>query len=150
MGMFDSISISASGLTAERTRLDVISENLANANTTRGADGRPYQRKTVVLQEVPLRFSDALGRAMGGSAARGSDQPGGVQVAAIVGDGNPPRRVYDPGNPDADAQGYVLLPNVNPVTEMTDMVSASHSYEANITALNTEKQMFTHTFDALK
>jgi len=144
-GMFNNIAISASGLTAERARLDVIAENLANANTS------GYQRKAVSLQEVP--FESVLAQAqsgLGASNAAMTAQGGGVQVASITPDGNPGRRVYDPDNPQADQQGYVTLPNVNPVTEMTDMITASRSYEANATALQTAKTMFQRTFDILR
>ena len=144
MGLFDGISISASGLTAERARMDTIAENLANANSTRGAAGGPYRRKQVVLQEQPLAFSSALGTAMG------SQQPGGVRVAGVSEDASPGRRVYDPEHPDADAQGYITLPNVNPVTEMTDLITASRSYEANATALQTAKQMFQRALEVLR
>jgi flagellar basal-body rod protein FlgC len=135
VSLFDSLSISGSGMTAERMRLDVIASNLANADTTRGADGQPYRRKEVVLEAQRGSFADVLG---------------GVRVAGVVDDPSPPRRVYDPGHPDADAQGYVSLPNVSPVTEMVDMITASRGYEANVQALNQAKQMFTRTLDILR
>src|SRR3954451_19030788 len=104
MGLFDSLEISASGLSAERLRMDVTAENLANAQTTRGANGQPYKRKEVVLQERGGNgFDAALAGAMDGDT-QGSG--GGVQVAGIVADSTPNRRVYDPTHPDADAQGY--------------------------------------------
>ena len=135
MSLFNSLSISGSGMTAERLRLDVIASNLANADTTRGPDGQPYRRKEVVLEAQRPSFADVLG---------------GVRVAGVVDDPSPPRRVYDPGHPDADAQGYVNLPNVSPVTEMVDMITASRGYEANVQALNQAKQMFTRTLDILR
>ena len=144
MGLFDAIDISGSGLSAERLRMDVTAENLANAQTTRGADGQPYRRKEVVLQEVggPGSFGNALAGAMGstpiGSAAR---TPGGVEVSGIVDDPTPDRMVYDPGHPDANAQGYVQMPNVNPVTEMVDLMAATRAYEANVQAVNATKKM---------
>ena len=153
MGLFDAIDISGSGLSAERLRMDVTAENLANAQTTRTAAGGPYRRKEVVLQESggPGSFGSALAGAMGsspiGSASRA---PGGVEVSAIVDDPTPNRMVYDPGHPDANAQGYVQMPNVNPVTEMVDLITASRSYEANVTAMQTAKQMFSKTLDLLK
>lgn len=146
MGLFDAIDASASGLTAERTRMDVVAENLANAQTTRGADGQPYRRKTVVLQEADTGqngFAAALGTAMARRA-------NGVQVAAIVEDTAPGRRVYDPGHPDADRDGYVTMPNVNSVTEMVDLISAQRSYEANVTAMQSAKTMFAKTLDILR
>ena len=153
MGLFDAIDISGSGLSAERLRMDVTAENLANAQTTRGPNGGPYQRKEVVLQTAqPDGFRTQLTSAMGGTApTMGAAQtPGGVQAAQIVTDPTPPRQVYDPGHPDANAQGYVSLPNVNPVTEMVDLIASSRSYEANVTALQTAKTMFSKTFDLLR
>jgi flagellar basal-body rod protein FlgC len=144
-GLFGSLGISASGMSAERLRMDVTAENLANADTTRGANGKPYQRKEVVLQEA-AGTSGFAGALAGAQAEAG----GGVQVTGIVGDPSAPRRVYDPGHPDADAQGYVTLPNVNPVTEMVDLITASRGYEANVQALNAAKQMFTRTLDLLR
>jgi flagellar basal-body rod protein FlgC len=135
MGLFDALNISASGMSAERLRMDVIAENLANANTTRGANGQPYQRQEVILQERAPSFGEVLG---------------GVMVTGIVPDGTPGRRVYDPGHPDADKEGYVTLPNVNPVSEMVDLITSSRGYEANVTAMNAAKQMFSKTFDVLR
>lgn len=149
MGLFDSLSISASGLSAERLRMDVTAENLANAQSTQGADGEPYRRKSVVLQATGEGgFAGALAKASG--AAAGEQAGGGVQVAAIVEDPNPGRRVYDPGHPDADGEGYVTMPNVDSVTEMVDLISASRAYEANTTAMQTAKQMFTKTLELLR
>ena len=154
MGLFDAIDISGSGLSAERLRMDVTAENLANAQTTRGPNGGPYQRKEVVLQTAQQDgFRTQLAGAMDGvgATAMGAAQtPGGVQAAGIVTDGSAPRMVYDPGHPDANAQGYVAMPNVNPVTEMTDLIAASRSYEANVTAMQTAKSMFNRTFDLLR
>jgi flagellar basal-body rod protein FlgC len=147
MGMFDALAISSTGMGAERLRMDVIADNLANANTTRGADGQPYRRREVVLQAGQGGFAQVLGTVAGGASGSAT---GGVQVAGIVEDGTPPRRVYDPGHPDADAQGYVSMPNVNPVTEMVDLITASRGYEANVTAMNAAKQMFTRTLDVLR
>ena len=144
MGMFDAIAISSTGMSAERLRMDVIADNLANADTTRDANGQPYRRKEVVLQAGQPDFAQLLA---GASSQGGS--PAGVQVAGIVADPSPFRRVYDPGHPDADAQGYVSLPNVNPVTEMVDLITASRGYEANVTAMNAAKQMFQKTLDVL-
>jgi flagellar basal-body rod protein FlgC len=154
MGLFDALDVSASGLSAERLRMDVTAENLANAQSTRGANGAPYRRKEVVLQEQGAdTFSAALAAArVGGPAGgRGSSSPvGGVRVTGIVEDATPDRLVYDPGHPDADARGYVRMPNVNPVTEMVDLITSSRGYEANVTAMQTAKQMFTKTLDLLR
>ena len=152
MGLFDAIDIAGSGLSAERLRMDVTAENLANAQTTRTAAGGPYRRKEVVLQTAnPDGFRTALTGAMGSvPGAPASQTAGGVQAAGIVEDASAPRMVYDPGHPDANAQGYVAMPNVNPVTEMTDLIAASRAYEANVTAMQTAKAMFTKTFDLLR
>jgi flagellar basal-body rod protein FlgC len=147
MGFFDALEISASGLTAERMRMDVTSENLANAQTTRTAAGGPYRRKEVVLQQ---QAGGAAGFGAQLSTAMGSSRPGGVEVAAIAEDPTAPRRVYDPGHPDADAQGYVAMPNVDSVTEMVDLIAASRAYEANVTAMQTSKQMLSKTLDLLR
>ena len=152
MSFFGALDISASGLSAERLRMDVTAENLANAQTTRGPNGGPYRRKEVVLQTAqPDGFQTALAGAVGSVPGAGaSQQAGGVQVAGIAQDPAAPRMIYDPGHPDANAQGYVAMPNVNPVTEMVDLISASRAYEANVTAMQTAKAMFTKTFDILR
>jgi flagellar basal-body rod protein FlgC len=134
--LFGALGISASGMAAERLRMDVTSANLANANTTRGPDGRPYQRQEVVLAA--------------GSGPTFGDVLTGVQVEGIVSDPAPGRRVYDPGHPDADAQGYVTLPNVNTVTEMTDLITESRGYEADTKALEAAKAMYTKTLELLR
>jgi len=140
MGIFDALDISASGLIAERTRMDVTSQNLANAQSS------GYRRQDVVLRESGGGFANVLGQAIGASG----DSPRGVEVAEVTTDQAEQRRVYDPGHPDADAQGYVRLPNVNAVSEMTDLISASRAYEANVTAMNTAKQMFSKTLEILR
>ena len=152
MSFFGALDISASGLSAKRMRMDVTAENLANAQTTRGANGQPYRRKDVILQTARGDgFRTALAGAVGSVPGAGATQtPGGVQVAGIAEDAGAPRRVYDPGHPDADAQGYVAMPNVNPVTEMVDLIAASRAYEANVTAMQTPKTMFSRTFELLR
>lgn len=145
MSLFDAIGTAASGLSAERLRMDVVAENLANAQTTRAADGQPYRRKVVVLQEdTGARFGATLDGAMKDAPA------GGVKVTQIAQDATPNRLVYDPGHPDADARGYVSMPNVQPVTEMVDLITASRGYEANVTVMQTAKQMFTKTLEILR
>jgi flagellar basal-body rod protein FlgC len=149
MGLFDAIDISGSALSAERLRMDVTAENLANAQTTRGANGQPYRRKVVELQQAPEggSFGSVLSGAMG---ARGDAGPSGVTVAGIAQDSAPNRMVYDPGHPDANAQGYVSMPNVDPVTEMVDLITESRGYEANVTAMQSAKTLFTKTLDLLR
>ncbi len=149
MGLFDAIEIAGSGLSAERVRMDVTSENLANAQTTRGASGQPYQRQEVELQQVgSAGFGATLQGAIGASDS--SQAPGGVEVAGIVADKTPDQLVYNPGSPDANAQGYVKMPNVNTVTEMVNLISESRSYQSDVTAMQTAKSMFTDTLGLLK
>ncbi len=147
MGLFDAIEIAGSGLTAERVRMDVTSENLANAQTTRTANGQPYQRQEVVLAQngTPADFGSALA---GAQSEQGP--PGGVEVNGIVADKTPDQLVYDPGSPEANSQGYVTMPNVNTVTEMVDLISESRSYQSDVTAMQTSKSMFTATLELLK
>lgn len=134
MNFLDSLAISASGLSAQRLRMNLISSNLANANTTRMEDGEPYRRKDVVFEGAPSDFQSVLGDEMD-AAARG------VTVLGIVEDNAPFIEKFDPGHPDADENGYVRLPNVNVVEEMVNMISASRSFEANATAVRTTKDM---------
>lgn len=124
--LFSALRISASGLSAERLRMDTISSNIANANTTRGADGKPYIRKVAVFQENL-------------DSARGFN---GVKAVGIEEDKSPLRKEYDPSHPDADADGYVTMPNVNILNEMADMIASSRAYEANVDTLNAGKSMF--------
>jgi flagellar basal-body rod protein FlgC len=127
--------------------MDVTAENLANAQSTQGADGQPYRRKEVVLRQAGGAFESELNTAMGsqsGTPARG------VEVVQIAEDTAPNRMVYDPGHPDANGDGYVSMPNVDPVTEMVDLIAASRAYEANVTAMQTAKSMFTKTLDLLR
>lgn len=129
MNMFNSFRVSASGLTAERLRMDTISNNLANANTTRTEDGGPFRRQMAIF--APIQNRDASG------AINGQ----GVRVVDIVEDASPPRLVFDPQHPDANSEGYVEMPNVHVVKEMVDLITATRSYEANITAINAAKSM---------
>jgi flagellar basal-body rod protein FlgC len=150
-GLFGALGISGSGMTAERLRMDVVSENLANADTTRGVNGKPYVRKEVVLQQTGGQsFGAVLAGVQGGAQKAGSLDGAGVRVSGVVDDPSPGRRVYDPGHPDADAQGYVTLPNVSSVTEMVDLITASRGYEANAAAMSATKSMFTKTLDLLR
>lgn len=143
MGLFNTLNVSASGLTAQRMRLDVIANNIANSTTTRTTEGGPFQRSRVVLRPIndSLTFKsyilpDKLEKNVGD----------GVKVEKIEKDETAPRMVYDPSHPDAvqsgKYKGYVLYPNVNIVQEMVDMISANRSYEANVTMINSARQMF--------
>ncbi|NLB78877.1 MAG: flagellar basal body rod protein FlgC [Clostridiaceae bacterium] len=139
MGLFDSFNVSAAALTAQRLRMDVISQNIANVNTTRTEDGTPYRRKTVVFQEKEsdISFSQYLSEQSRSRFLTG----GGVRVTEIAEDPTPFKEVYDPSHPDADENGIVRMPNVEIVSEMVNMISATRAYEANITALNASKSM---------
>jgi flagellar basal-body rod protein FlgC len=151
MGLFDAIGIAGSGLTAERIRMDVTAENLANADTTKAANGQPYQRQEVELAQVGSQASDFGGALSSAIQRSGGAQPaGGVEVTGIVSDSTPDQQVYDPGSPEADAQGYVKMPNISTVTEMTDLISESQSYQSDVTAMQTSKSMFTSTLGLLK
>ena len=150
MGLFEAIGIAGSGLTAERIRMDVTAENLANADTTKAANGQPYERQDVVLEQ---NGSEGFSGALSGAIKQGeseSEPSGGVRVAGIVSDTTPDQQVYDPGNPEADAKGYVKMPNISTVTEMTDLISESQSYQSDVTAMQTAKSMFTATLGLLK
>ncbi|NGQ94003.1 flagellar basal body rod protein FlgC [Brevibacillus sp. SYP-B805] len=149
MKLFGAMDTSASALTANRLRLDTIAANVANANTTRArmVNGvwEPYRRKIVeVTPKTNDSFDDLLQAAIG-NITGGVEQ--GVRVTAIKEDTTPFKRVYDPEHPDADAEGYVLLPNVDMMKEMVDMISASRSYEANVTVLNAAKSMMMKAFE---
>lgn len=136
MSFLKSLDISASGLTAQKFRMDIISQNIANAQTTRTEEGGPYRRKAVVLasRETRETFKDALD----GAVKAG---PAGVRVKTIAEDPSPFVPVYDPSHPDADSDVYVMLPNVNTAQEIIDMLAASRAYESNVTALNSIKAM---------
>jgi len=129
---FTAMEVSASGLSAQRTRMNVAASNLANAQTTQAADGGPYKRRDVVMASVDIPGVEGTQFAQ---AVRG------VAVAKISQDAAPPRLEYDPGHPQANPQGYVAYPNVNPVAEMVDMITASRAYEAGITTMNTAVSM---------
>lgn len=124
MSFYDVMRLSATGLSAQRIRINVLSANLANANTTRGENGEPYKRKDVIFEQV-----------LEGEMA------GGVKVQDIIEDNKPFVLKYEPGHPDADEEGYVRYPNVNPIEEMVNILEAQRSYEANLTVLNTAKQL---------
>ena len=139
MGFLSSFNISGSGMTAERLRMDVISENIANAKVTRTENGGPYRRKVVVLSSVGENNGTSFKSAFQSATDNAVGQ--GVEVSQIAEDPSPLVPVYDPTNPDADAKGYYYLPNVDTTEEMTDMMSASRAYEANVTAFNSIKAM---------
>lgn len=136
MGAFNSLNISSSGLSAERLRMDTISSNIANVDTTRSEQtGQPYRRKIAVFQEN-------LSKELNPSTGQYENQLKGVKAVGIVDDNSPLKQVYDPSNPDANADGYVSMPNVDILNEMADLISSTRAYEANVSAISAEKSMF--------
>ena len=137
MGYFNSLDVSASGMSAQRMRMDLISQNIANANTTRTQDGTPYRRQVLVLgTNESVGFSKYLASSAGKTLGDGK-----VKIQGVREDMSDLKRIYEPDNPEADEEGYVTMPNVDIVTEMVDMISASRSYEANVTASTASKNM---------
>lgn len=141
MAFLDSLNITGSALTAERFRTDIILQNIANQRTTRTEDGGPYRRKQVVFREQQMDFKSELNRALSTSGG------GGVIAEEVVESDNPFVPVYDPTHPDADEDGYVMMPNVNSAEEMVDLMAATRAYEANVTALNIAKSMTLKALD---
>lgn len=145
MNIFKAMKISASGLSAERLRMDLISSNIANANSTRSVNGGPYKRKVALLSSVKEQTASFLNILR--NEKQKQEQLGGVRVVSVVEDPTPSKRIYDPKHPDAGADGYVEYPNVDAMKEMVEMITASRAYEANITVLNSTKSMALKTLD---
>lgn len=145
MSLLSSISVSASGMSAERERAEVLVENIANADTTRTAEGGPYRRRDVVFQSdsVSSPFSSVFQNQM-------DTQGKGVSVSDIVVDNSDPERRYMPGHPDADENGYVAMPRVNPAQDMVDLLGASRSYQANVSAISAVKDMIQKSIDLFR
>jgi len=145
MSLFSSLVVSASGMAAQRTRAELLVENLANAETTRTPEGGPYRRKDVVFAEDPSvnSFSSELNSALGGSAP-------GVSVSETIIDDREPDRRYLPGHPDADKDGYVAFPKINPAEDMVDLMGASRSYEANVAAISAVKDMIQKSLELFR
>ncbi|HTA44367.1 MAG TPA: flagellar basal body rod protein FlgC [Bryobacteraceae bacterium] len=142
MSLFSALSVSASGMSAQRTRAEIITENLANAETTRTPDGGPYRRKDVVFESNNApSFASIFGDAMA---------PGGVSVSSISVDDKDPVQRYQPGHPDAGPDGYVSYPRISPAEEMVDLMSASRGYQANIASMTAVKDMIQHSLDLLR
>jgi flagellar basal-body rod protein FlgC len=177
MNLFGVMSVSASALQAERVRAEVVAANMANSETTRTADGGPYQRHHVVFQAADQgRFQNAFNNSMestgsasgqlslqpmqpqdsstfgslGWNALAGSAAPGGVTVTGVTVDSSSPLERYEPGHPDANAQGFVAYPDINPLTEMVDLMGATRSYGMNASAVQAEKAMVSSSFEILK
>jgi flagellar basal-body rod protein FlgC len=145
MSLFSSLSVSASGMSAERTRAEVLVENIANADTTRTAEGGPYHRRDAVFQSEPVGspFSSLFGTTVQGGTE-------GVEVSQIVTDSSPPEMRYLPGHPDADKNGYVAYPRVNAAEDMVDLVQASRAYQANVSAISSVKDMIERSIDLFR
>ncbi|HML31484.1 flagellar basal body rod protein FlgC [Sporomusa sphaeroides] len=141
MGLFRAIDSAASGMTAERLRMDVISNNIANVNTTRTAEGGPYRRQMVVFE--PRSEQASFGQLLSRQLESGE----GVRVTGIIKDNAPLKLMYDPNHPDANQDGYVEMPNINIVSEMVDMITATRAYEANVAAVNAAKSMALKALD---
>ena len=139
--MFGIFDIAASGMEAQRIRLNTISSNLSNVNTTRGTNGEPYRRRDVVFSSAP-NFDETLNAS---SAGQGSTI--GVKISGVIEDSKPFKVIYEPGHPDAGSNGYLKLPNVNVVEEMVNMISAMRAYEANVTAFKTSKDMISRSLE---
>ncbi|MDD2400835.1 MAG: flagellar basal body rod protein FlgC [Clostridia bacterium] len=144
MNLIKSLNISASGLSAERLRMDVISSNIANANSTRTEGGGPYRRQVALLS--PRNDRENFQKILDNKVNR-LFSCGGVKVSGVVQDSTPFKRVYDPEHPDASEDGYVEYTNVNVMKEMIELMTASRSYEANVTAFNATKSMFSKTLE---
>jgi flagellar basal-body rod protein FlgC len=145
VSLFSVLSVSASGMAAQRVRTELLVENIANSETTRTAEGGPYRRKDAIFtsDEVGASFASELEAQLGGSSV-------GVKVSGITIDSREPERRYMPGHPDADADGYVKMPRLNPAEDMVDLMSASRSYQANVSAMSAVKDMIQHSIDLVR
>jgi flagellar basal-body rod protein FlgC len=154
MNLFGVMDVSASALKAERVRAEVVASNMANAETTRTADGGPYQRHHVVFEaDGGGSFQQAMARQMGGLSSgvtAAKAVPGGVSVTGVISDASAPLRRYDPQHPDAGPDGYVAYPDINPLTEMVDLMGATRSYGMNASAVQAEKNMVASSLEILK
>lgn len=148
MNLFAMFDVSGSALTAERERAEIVASNMANAETTRTASGGPYQRQEVVFRSAPVAKSSFAERLASASLDDGSVQ--GVQVLQVASDPTPPIRRFDPSHPDADKDGYVSYPAINPVQEMVDLMSAARAYQLNISAIQSTKQMIQQSLAILR
>ena len=151
MSLFSALQIAGSGMDAERVSMDVTAENLANAQSTSGANGKPYQEQTVQLAESQVSsFQSTLQDALTGTQSDSGPVAGGVEVAGVVSEPTQTQLVYDPGNPSANKQGYVSEPNVSPVTQMVSLIDESNAYQSDVTAMQTAKDMFNTGLSVLK
>lgn len=144
MDLFKIFSISGSGMAAQKSRMSVVAGNLANSESTRTVDGGPYRRRDVIFQAAPPpgEFADELN-----DIAADQERAQGVEVVGVKQSNRPPRRIFDPSHPDANGEGYVAMPDINPIEEMVDMLSAVRSYEANLSAFNSTKALIRKILD---
>jgi flagellar basal-body rod protein FlgC len=144
MDLFKIFSISGSGMAAQKSRMSVVAGNLANSESTRTVDGGPYRRRDVIFQAAPPpgEFADELN-----DIAADQERAQGVEVVGVKHSNRPPRRIFDPSHPDANGEGYVAMPDINPIEEMVDMLSAVRSYEANLSAFNSTKALIRKILD---
>lgn len=151
MGFFDGYNVATSGMSAQRTRINVVSSNIANAKTTNTIEGGPYRKKQVVFEEVLMEQANKTNTNDVEKSPNGNTQMGikGVAVNSIVQSKENPIMKYEPNHPDANEQGYVAYPNINPVVEMVDLIEAMRSYEANVATFNTHKNIDSKTIDIL-
>lgn len=148
MTMFRTIDISTSALTAEKTRIDIISKNMANMNTTRTAGGEPYRKQIPIFKEIEGRDNRGFNFVLQEKYSRlRGETPGGVKLVKLEEDQTDFKLRYEPGHPDADENGYVRYPNVNSITELVDLISAQRSYDANVTSINSSKSMLMKALD---
>ncbi|MGA2185103.1 MAG: flagellar basal body rod protein FlgC [Bryobacteraceae bacterium] len=145
MSLFAALSVSASGMSVQRTRAELLTQNLANSETTRTAEGGPYRRKDAVFETQPQTspFSSVFQNELSSGMT-------GVQVSEVVQDSSPPDKRYIPGHPDADAKGYVSFPHINPAEDMVDLLSSARGYEANVAAMGAVKDMISRSIDLLR
>ena len=144
MSLFSALSVGASGMSAQRARAEILVENLANSETTRTPEGGPYRRKDVVFESTPVEspFASVFDAQL--------NNPSGVQVADILTDSSDPERRYMPGHPDADTEGYVAFPKMNPAEDMVDLMGSARAYEANVAAIGAVKDMIQRSIDLFR
>lgn len=150
MGFFDGYNIATSGMSAQRTRINVVSANIANAKTTHTEDGGPYKKQNVVFEEILLQESKKIAKNESELNKSSDISLRGVGVKSIVADDAKPVMRFEPSHPDANEDGYVAYPDINPVVEMVDLIEAMRSYEANVATFNTHKNIDSKTLDILK
>jgi flagellar basal-body rod protein FlgC len=152
MGFFDGYNVATSGMSAQRTRINVVSANIANAQTTNTIDGGPYKKQDVVFEEILLNKAEKSNSndIEQSNSKNSADELRGVGVKSIVQNDAEPIMRFEPAHPDANKDGYVAYPNINPVIEMVNLIEAQRSYEANIASFNTHKNIDTKTLDILK